>query len=60
MPGYGEPGTRLATALRLHESRAVRATVSRGSNPTLSAIKPYLSMSYVIVSAIIPVPIYGA
>ena len=37
MPGYGEPGTRLATALRLHESRAVRATVSRGSNPTLSA-----------------------
>jgi hypothetical protein len=34
MPGYGEAGTRLATALAsantLHESREVRATVSKG------------------------------
>ena len=38
----------------------VRVIRTVGSNPTLSAIKPYLSISYAIVSAIIPVPIYGA
>jgi len=31
-----------------------------GSNPTLSAINHVFSISYAIVSAAIPVPIYGA
>ena len=58
MPGYCEPGTRCAVPARTKPRRKGNRTV--GSNPTLSAIKPYLSMSYAIVSAAIPVPIYWA